>query len=237
MLMRTHLILLSLFALLNTSCEAQSPRPAPNTQPPARFVPGAPDPRPSKDAVAALTRNFYFIFDGSGSMGDPCSAGGTKKIVTAKQAVIDFISVVPTNVNLGLVVFDGRGVNEVVALGPNNREQFLNAIRQVREGSGTPLNASIKFGIDRLADQREKQLNYGEFRLITVTDGEAGDGSVSVCGQYAITRKIPIYTIGLCLGKQHELRKYSLSYQDANNAAELKKALEETVGESDSLGN
>ncbi len=237
---RDFLAIALLLVVLTSGCDAQPPRPAAGTAPPAVQAQAkeAPPPAPPKDAVASLTRNFYFIFDGSGSMEEKCS--GSKKINVAKKAIESFLKVVPTNANLGLVVFDIAGSREVVPLGPNNRAQFLQAVRTVSEGGGTPLNEAIKFGIGRLAEQRARQLNYGEFRLITVTDGEASDGDVGSennCGPFSYRQAIPIYTIGLCLGSSHSLRKYSVTYKDANDELSLRKALEETVGESGSFGN
>src|SRR5262245_58709686 len=82
---------------------------------------------------AALTRNFYFIFDGSGSMSDSLTkqCKGDKRFSSrlegAKWAVEQFLPLVPSEVNLGLWVFDAHGTNEPVALGPDSRDPFLTA--------------------------------------------------------------------------------------------------------------
>lgn len=229
-------------ALVLPGCDAQQPQPAPNTSAP-QTRPAASShqadalPAPPKDAVASLARNFYFVLDGSGSMRDACSGRQSRKIDQAKEAVTAFMAVVPTNANLGLIVFDARGSREVLPLGANNRQQFLQAVRAIEADGGTPLNGAIVFGINRLVDQRAKQLNYGEFRMIVVTDGEASDGPISTCGEHSRKTGIPIYTIGLCMSGSHALRNYSITYRDASNKAELKAALEQTVAESDTAGN
>jgi Mg-chelatase subunit ChlD len=166
-------------------------------------------------------------------MRDACSGRQLRKIDQAKEAVAAFMAVVPTNANLGLIVFDARGSREVLPLGANNRQLFLQAVAAIEADGGTPLNGSIIFGINRLVEQRAKQLNYGEFRMIVVTDGEASDGPISKCGEHSRKTGIPIYTIGLCMSGGHALMNYSITYRDASNKAQLKAALEETVAESD----
>ncbi len=186
---------------------------------------------------AALTRNFYFIFDGSGSMSESLNkqCRGDKRFGSrlegAKWAVEQFLPLVPRDVNLGLWVFDSYGNSERVSLGPDNRAPFLTEVQKTRAGGRTPLTESIEQGVNRLVLQRDKQLGYGEFRLIVVTDGEATGRSLPQAVAYARERRIPIYTIGLCIGTDHELRKYSVSYRAADSIEALKGGLEETLAE------
>ena len=173
----------------------------------------------------SLARNFYFVLDGSGSMGG--------KMDEAKAAIKIFVDTVPEeNVNLGLFVFDSNGTREVVPLSAHNRAQFMAAVNQASPGGGTPLGTSIKTGVGALTAQYKKQLGYGEYRLIVVTDGEASD-SISTGVKPANRYGIPIYTIGFGIGERHELRQHSVSYRSASNQAELAKALEEAVSELD----
>jgi Ca-activated chloride channel homolog len=186
---------------------------------------------------AALTRNFYFIFDGSGSMSESLNkqCKGDKRFGSrlegAKWAVEQFLPLMPRDVNLGLWIFDSYGNSERVALGSDNRAQFLTAVQKTRAGGRTPLTESIEQGVNRLVQQRDKQLGYGEFRLIVVTDGEATGRPLPQAVAYARERRIPIYTIGLCIGADHELRKYSVSYRAADSIEALKGGLEETLAE------
>ena len=189
----------------------------------------------------SLTRNFYFIFDGSGSMRDPlssdCSGDKTfdRKLEGAKWAVAEFLKKVPEDVNLGLYVFDenhrSRSQSEVVPLGPGNLAAFLQAINEIEAGGGTPLAYAIRCGTEILARQREKQLGYGEFRLIVVTDGLADE--IPIAAEYATKNAIPIYAIGLCIQEDHPLRQYAVSYRAADNFQDLAKALEATVAETE----
>ena len=184
------------------------------------------------DGIASLTRNFYFIFDGSGSMGDmPAGAEGSfkNKLEGAKWAVKEFMKNVPSGVNLGLYVFDYQGRRETLALGPDNRNKFLRAVEEIKHGGGTPLYEAITFGADQLVKQYKQQLGYGEYRLIVVTDGIADH--MTSAARYAHRFGMPIYTIGLFIGEDHPLRQYSMSYRAADSFEDLARALEETVAE------
>jgi Ca-activated chloride channel homolog len=186
---------------------------------------------------ASLTRNFYVIFDASGSMSEALNkqCQGDKRFGSrlegAKWAVEQFMPLVPSDVNLGLWIFDANGNSERLPLSLESRAQFLTAIQKTRAGGKTPLTESIEQGVNRLVQQRDRQLGYGEFRLVVVTDGEATGRPLTQAVAYARERRIPIYTIGLCLGAQHELRKYSVSYRAADSMEALRRGLEETLAE------
>jgi Mg-chelatase subunit ChlD len=183
----------------------------------------------------SLTRNFYFVFDGSGSMNDALDKSCRQerqfahKIDGAKWAVREFLKAVPDDVNIGLYVFDARGQREVVPIGAVKRETFTTAIDQVVAGGGTPLADAIHFATDRLVKQYQKQLGYGEYRLIVVTDGLAEH--IPDAATYAAEYGIAIYAIGLCIGADHPLRQYAVSYRAADNFTDLAKGLEATLAE------
>jgi hypothetical protein len=184
---------------------------------------------------ADLTRNFYFIMDGSGSMRDVTTrdCGGDQsfpdKISGARWAIKKFLENVPEEMNIGLYIFDRDGRREVVPLGKANRDAFLRAVDNIDAGGGTPLARAIRYGADQLVAQYKKQLGYGEFRLVVVTDGIAND--IPEAALYAAKYGIPIYAIGLCVEANHPLRKFSVSYQAADSFADLSKGLSETLAE------
>lgn len=178
-------------------------------------------------AKVSLAKNFYLVFDGSGSMADQCS--GEEKLVGAKKAFHAFLTKVSKDANLGLYVFDASGSREVVPLGSGNHQKVSAAVDQIRSSGGTPLAEAIRTGTDRLVHQYKFQLGYGEYRLVVVTDGEAD--SLPEASLYAIQYRIPIYSIGLCIGDSHPLRRYALSYRAAENSDDLQRGLEETLAE------
>lgn len=183
----------------------------------------------------ALTRNFYFIMDGSGSMreGTSRNCGGDQKfddkMTGARWAIKTFLENVPQDVNIGLYVFDSGGRREVVPLGTGNRDTFLRAVDNIDAGGGTPLAQAIRFGTNQLVKQYQQQLGYGEYRLVAVTDGKAR--GIPQAALYAAKYGMPIYSIGLCVGPDHPLRHFSVSYRAADNFADLSKGLSDTLAE------
>jgi Ca-activated chloride channel homolog len=186
---------------------------------------------------ASIDKNFYFLFDVSGSMGDYCA--NERKIDGAKKAIYEFLKKVPDDVNIGLLFFgvenEEYGIQEVVPLGKGNKDAFYNQVANTRPQSGTPLSNATYFGRQRLIDQYKKQLGYGDYRLIIITDGMASYPEefayqLKECKRYPF---IAIYGIGLCIDGKHLLKSYSLTYTDAHNYEELGKALVETIAESE----
>jgi hypothetical protein len=181
--------------------------------------------------TASVARNFYFILDGSGSMKDRCSGDKAfaHKIDGAKWAVSEFLKHVPDDANLGLWVFDGNGPGERVALAPGNRAAFSAAVDAIEASGGTPLAEAIHAAVGKLVLQYKRQLGYGEYRLVIVTDGIA-DG-IPDAAAVAAAYGFPIYTIGFCIDEEHPLRHVSVSYRAADSAADLQAGLEAAVAE------
>jgi Mg-chelatase subunit ChlD len=192
---------------------------------------GAVDRIPLDDVVGgevSLARNFYIVFDASGSMGGD-------KIVQAKQAMETVIGTLPEDYNLGLYIFDGSGSSERVPLGPNNHQRVRSAIRSVQANGTTPLGTAVQSGVQRLVEQYKQQLGYGEFRLIVVTDGEADQGNTpDRAAREAQRLGIPIYTIGFQV-RGHSLQQYSVFFTTANDTAELQRGLGQVFGELESF--
>jgi Ca-activated chloride channel family protein len=228
----------------NSANNAPSSPPAATTQvaQPAAEPAKQPAAAPTKvmNGVVSTKKNFYVVFDGSGSMRDcpPATASQRNcksKIAAGKDALRAMVAALPDDVNLGLYVFDLSGDREVVPLGPNNKARFLAAVDAVRAENGTPLGEAIQTGARVLAAQYEKQLGYGEFRLVVVTDGDAnGRIPLATAVKDANAAKIPIFTIGFGIGNTHELRRYSVQYWAADTESQVKQALLEAVSELDS---
>jgi len=188
-----------------------------------------------KGGSVDMSRNFYFILDGSGSMNAATDrhCGGDQefpdKISGARWAIRKFLEKVPDDVNIGLYVFSYTQTGEVTPLGKNNRSEFLRAVDSIMAGGETPLADAIRYGTDQLMKMYRKQLGYGEYRLVVVTDGLARE--IPEAAIYAARHGIPVYAIGLCVEADHPLRRYAVSYRAADNFSDLQRSLEETLAE------
>jgi uncharacterized protein with von Willebrand factor type A (vWA) domain len=185
--------------------------------------------------VASTASNFYFLFDMSGSMDERCS--GKSKMAGAKQAVTSFMKNIPDSVNIGLMLFgirEGNGVAEALPISSGNKEEFLNIINGLKPTGSTPLGEALLASVDKLVGQYKKQLGYGTYRIIVITDGEqTGIDLKEPCSYLARHGFIGLYSIGLCMQSSHTLKEYSLSYRDADDYEELEEALVEATAESD----
>ncbi len=180
------------------------------------------------------TQNFMVVFDGSGSMDDRGCSGRLSKSDAAKNALAEFAKSVPGDANLGLVVFDSKGIFEATPLSKGQRQSFVKNIMQVRPEGGTPLRDSIKMAYQQLSKQGRAQLGYGEYHLVIVTDGQAspGQGPEDIVSQILRESPVVIHTIGFCINKNHSLNQPGKTlYRTANDVASLKKGLQGVLAE------
>lgn len=202
-----------------------------------------PRPLPEGEEIAVakdlVTKNYYVILDGSGSMHYQGCSGNVNKAQASKKALDKFISLLPQEANLGLLVFDRKGTSERIPLGSGNRVQFSGAVSRSQTGGGTPLRDAVRLGSEALEKQAQKQLGYGEYHMVVVTDGEATPRDQDPTGIVnKILKKTPIviHTIGFCIGDRHSLNQPGKTvYRAANNPAELTKGLEDVLAESESF--
>ena len=184
--------------------------------------------------VDLTKKNYYVVLDGSGSMRD--RAGGEVKIVAAKKAISAFAALVPATANLGLLAFDGNGITERVPLGTSNRPQFAKRLEEVNADSGTPLRSAITEAYARIRAQARKQLGYGEYHLVIVTDGEAngGEDPRSIVNKILGESTVVIHTIGFDISTNHSLNQRGRTmYRTAADRAGLEKGLKEVLAEAE----
>ena len=184
--------------------------------------------------------NIVVILDASGSMQDKFSGDQTKsKMEAAKSALQEVLLKVPDDTHIGLLVFSGVNIqNEwVYPLGPKDTQRLIAAINLPQPSGNTPLGKYIRIGANRLLDQREKQYNYGNYRLLVVTDGEASDADkVKHYTPEILNRQIRIDVIGVDMKTDHMLANVVDSYRKADNPGELVAAVSQILAETGDTG-
>jgi len=179
--------------------------------------------------------NIYVVFDGSGSMNSIGCSEGQPKYIAAQKALKVFSKIVSADTNLGFLAFDAQGTTERVPLGLNNRDNFNAQVNSVIISGGTPLRSAMKIAYDKLTSQAQKQLGYGRYQLVVVTDGQANSGEDPYQLVTEITNASPVevHTIGFCISKNHSLNIPGITvYKSAMNTEALQKGLESTLAES-----
>lgn len=185
-----------------------------------------------------FARNYYVVLDASGSMTEKGCSGDLPKIDAARNALAAFAESLPADANLGLQVFDARGVREQIPLAAGNRAKFKSILTAVRAGGGTPLQTAISQAYARLEQQGARQLGYGEYHLVVVTDGEASDGQDPTNVVKVILDRSPIvlHTIGFCIGPKHSLNQPGRTiYRAADNPQQLREHLSDVLAEAPSF--
>jgi Ca-activated chloride channel homolog len=210
--------------------------PAAAAQAAKRMTPAWPPSGGESGAVSAdlFAKNYYVVLDGSGSMGERGCSGAQSKMEAAKAALAVFAGSLPAQANLGLQVFDARGVREWLPLGTRNREQFTRLVNEVRANAGTPLREAVSLAYAKLLAQGAKQLGYGEYHLVIVTDGVADQGQdpTAIVNKMLNESPVVVQTIGFCIGAEHSLNQAGRTiYRAAENAAELGQGLADVLAE------
>ena len=124
---------------------------------------------------AIARQNVVIVLDDSGSMGESLrSDRRTTKINAARSALRTVLEQLPDDSQVGVVVLNGDPDPWLTPLAPIDKAQVNSLVRRIRASGGTPLGRSMKIAADALLEARSEQ-HYGTYKLLIVTDGEAGD--------------------------------------------------------------
>lgn len=180
--------------------------------------------------------NYYVVLDGSGSMRKTQCSGDRNKIQAAVQALDDFIGSVPAGGQLGLAVFDAQGLSERVPLGAGNAAAIRASLSQVQADGGTPLHSAISLGYQKLLRQARRQMGYGEYHLVVVTDGApdpASEDPTDVVNRILHESPVLLHTVGFCIGTNHVLNQPGrVFYAAADTPEQLRQGLGDVLAES-----
>ncbi len=228
-------------ALLGWGCgDAGSPRSGPAGSGGSPAAEAKPWPPPSDDVAVVpdlLAVNYYVVLDGSGSMKNAGCSGGKAKLAAAKAVLGDFSRSLPSDVNLGLLAFDSRGVGERVELG-SSPDSFVSAVQRVEAGGSTPLRTAITLAYESLTRRAQQQLGYGEYHLVVVTDGKASnrEDPTEVVNRVLAESPVVLHTVGFCIDDDHSLNQRGRTlYRTAQSADELRAGLEQVLAEAPSF--
>lgn len=187
-----------------------------------------------KDLTA---KNYVLVFDGSSSMDENECSGDKTKCEAAKDAVMEWLKSVPEGANVGLVSFNAADWTHA-PLGPAEKS-FAETVKSIEPGGNTPLATAIKESYEMLTEQAQKQLGYGEYSIVVITDGDDNDSFCSLTKWTDhILAKTPIiiYTIGFCIDESHVLNQLGRTiYRKADNPEALRQGLKETLAEAENF--
>ncbi len=178
--------------------------------------------------------HVVIVLDASGSMGGKLKGTDLSRMEAAKSALKEVLRQIAPSTRVGLLVFSAKGLKDswVFPLGPRDDARITTAIDRLQPGAGTPLGEYLKYGADRLLEERKKQFGYGTYRLLVVTDGEANDQQlVERYTPDVISRGIVMDVIGVGMDTRHTLATKAHSYRSANDPASLKQAIQEVFAE------
>lgn len=122
-------------------------------------------PAPARAEAPAL----YYILDGSGSMWG--RVDGQMKIQIAKDVMGKLIAGTPDDLHAAVSVYGHRrkadctDIQEIVALGPLDRDAATSAVRKITPRGKTPISESIKRAAERVKEREEQTT------LVLVSDG------------------------------------------------------------------
>lgn len=182
--------------------------------------------------------NVVVVLDDSGSMADRMRRQRrVRKMAAAQQALVSVLQDLPDDAQVGVLTLNRGSDGWVLPFGPLDKSQIEPAIRGVRASGRTPLGRFMKIGTDVLLQQRE-QAQFGTYRLLIVTDGEATDKRL--VERYLpdiLSRGLTVDVIGVDMESNHSLATQVHSYRRADDPESLRQAISEVFAESSSDAN
>ena len=114
----------------------------------------------------------------------------------------------------------------------------LSGVRTATPGGLTPLRSALTQARGKIEAQARRQLGYGEYHLVVVTDGEAlpNEDPRAIVNSIIAATPIVLHTIGFCIDAKHSLNQPGrILYRQANDLDELKKGLQNVLAEAPSF--
>lgn len=193
----------------------------------------APPVEAAADQSPAGEDNVVILLDGSGSMRYNMGSTGQTRIDTARAALRKVLETIDDGTRIGLLVFNERLADKWVhPLGPLDRKSLSRSLGTISPLGGTPLGEYLRTAANALLEAREKNMGYGTYRMIVVTDGEADDSrDVDRIVPQIMGRGLTVDVIGVAMKQSHTLATKVNSYRRADDPEALVKALKEVFAE------
>jgi len=189
------------------------------------------------DRSACAQQNVVIVIDDSGSMSSRMR--GDKSVTrmdAARRALNKVLGDVPDSAQVGVLSLNSNAESNywIIPMGPLDRSAIQSQINGIIANGGTPLGAAMKEAINVLLDLRQRQM-YGSYRILVVTDGEAGDRQlVDRYAPLARTRGIMLDVIGVDMEGTHSLATQANSYRRADDSQSLETAIADVFAETTS---
>lgn len=193
--------------------------------------------KPYSDQESLLATNYYIVLDGSGSMRESTCAAGKTKMDASIDALEQFLQGAPKDANYGLSVFHQGRFKELVELGRQSDwgPKIADLRQRLSPDGGTPLALAAFEAQSKLEEQAKKQLGYGDYNLVLITDGEADPDQDPEPVVDRILQETPlnISVIGFCIDEDNVLNQPGyIQYRTATDPKSLKESLESVLAES-----
>ncbi len=180
------------------------------------------------------------VMDTSGSMGETMRTARQTRMEVAKTALKDVLSSVPTSTKVAILSFDGWVYNQEFRT--VNKDELIAAVNQMSPSGGTPLYEYMRAGGTELLKVRAAAGNTGTYKLLVVTDGEAGDTNLNQDGRFndgtdkpgvlkdIISRGVIVDAIGLDMAGNHSLAtQINGFYMKGDDPESLKQNIQKSI--------
>jgi Ca-activated chloride channel family protein len=186
----------------------------------------------------APASNIFFILDASGSMWGQIK--DQAKIDIAKEVLTGLIKDLPADVRVGLVAYghrkkgDCNDVEELVPLGPQNKNALITKIQAISPKGMTPITLSVKQTAEKLKTLEQ------DTTIILVSDGKetcAGDPCALVRELRKSGAKFIMHVVGFDVTKEERKQLECMAkagggtYYAAQDAGQLRMALDQVMKE------
>jgi len=184
--------------------------------------------------------HIVIVMDTSGSMGEYMRSARMTRMDVAKNSLNDVLANTPASTKVAILSFGGWIYNP--ELNPVEKNELIAAVDSMRPSGGTPLYEYMREGATVLLKARENAGNSGTYKLLVVTDGEAGDSYLNRDGTFKdgtfkagvlediISRGIVVDVIGLDLKGDHGLKtQINGSYMKGDDPDSLTENIQKSI--------